>query len=343
MRRFAFVLLGAVLASCNGDDDGIPPESLLNLDGTLIGHKTNLDDGPVELTYTITGPPAFGELRLNGIAVPGGGTFTQADVNGGLLTYVHDGVDETPDFFAFMVADGGEHGVQPVAGTFTINPGYADTLVALPLDEGGGTVANDASGSSNDGTLVNGAAFEANTGDGSASSVRFDGVDDFIDLGTIDVNGTGLTLAAWFNADSFPGTFSEPNLISKATSVAANDHVFMLSTFEVGPAVRLRGRVRVGGTATTLIASSGDLSIGAWRHAALTYDGIMLRLYLDGAEVGSALLSGAVDTDPTVPVAVGAQPPGAGSRYFDGLIDDVRILSRALSAAEINQIVSGGP
>ncbi len=144
-----------------------------------------------------------------------------------------------------------------------------DALVVLALDEGNGTVAGDASGSGNDGTLVNGAVFEANTGDGSAFSVRLDGVDDFIDLGVVDVNGTGLTLAAWFNAASFPGPSRDPRIISKASGTAANDHVFMLGTIAVG-------------AATTLIASSGDITPGVWRHAALTHDGITLRLYLGG-------------------------------------------------------------
>ena len=108
------------------------------------------------------------------------------------------------------------------------------SVVELPLDEGAGVVAGDASGNGNDGSLVNGAAFEATTGDGSAFAVRFDGVDDFIDLGPLDVNGTGLTLAAWFRADSFPGRSKDPRLISKATGTAANDHVFMLSTIRAG-------------------------------------------------------------------------------------------------------------
>ena len=217
-----------------------------------------------------------------------------------------------------------------------------DTLVELLLDEGSGTVAVDASGMGNDGALVNGALFEANTADGSAFSVRLDGVNDFIDLGVVDVNGVGLTLATWFNANSFPGPSNDPRLISKATGISANEHLFMLGTIRVGSVLRLRARVRVGGLTTTLIASSGDLVAGAWRHAAVTYDGATLRLYLDAVEVGSTPLTGAVDVDASVAVAVGAQPAGAGPRFFDGWLDDVRILQRALNTDEISAIVGGG-
>ena len=140
---------------------------------------------------------------------------------------------------------------------------------------------------------------------------------------------------------AFPGSSNDPRLISKASSTAGNDHVFMLSTIS-SSGVKLRGRIRIGGTTTTLIATSGNLATGTWHHAALTYDGATMRLYLDGVEVGSTALSGAVDTNASIPVTIGAQPPGAGPRFFDGLIDDVRILQRPMNPSEIASIATGG-
>ena len=49
--------------------------------------------------------------------------------------------------------------------------------------------------------------------------------------------------------------------------------LIMLGTIGVDSAVRLRARVRVGGSTTTLIATTGNLSTGQWHHAALTHDG----------------------------------------------------------------------
>jgi hypothetical protein len=325
--------------------------SLATAGGTLVIDAAHLltadtDDGPAGLTYTLTDAPDWGEIRKNGVMVPEGGTFTQQDINNSLVTYVHDGSASCSDRFDFSVADGGEDGVMPAAGTFAINL-PAVIFGHWPLDEGSGIVAGDVSGMGNDGTLVNGAVFEATTGDGSASAVRFDGVDDRIDLGFLDVNGPGFTLAAWFNAVTFPGTSNDPRLISKASSASENDHVFMLGMFRwlretewSPPEVRLRGRVRIGGVTTTVIAPMGNLDTGTWYHAALTYDGATLRLYLDGVQVGGATgLSGPVDTAPTMAVAIGGQPPGAGDRFFDGLIDDVRIVQRALTAEELLAIV----
>lgn len=215
----------------------------------------------------------------------------------------------------------------------------AAALVILPMDEGSGSSAQDTSGNGNDGALVNGPIYKAISGDGSAFSVQFDGTDDYLDLGPIDVTGS-LSLAAWFNADSFPGSYRDPRIISKASGVSSNDHVFMLGTIRAGSKTRLRARVRVNGSTTTLIASSGDLSAGVWQHAAATYDGVRLRLYLDAVEVGSTALTGPVDVDPGLSVAVGSQSNGVG-RWFDGLIDDVRILDRAMAQNELTALVAG--
>jgi hypothetical protein len=93
--------------------------------GTLVINATRLltidpDDGPAELTYTITGAPDSGQLRLDGAPLAAGGVFTQADVNAGRLTYVHGGAAGTTDSFSFSVADGGEGGIQPATGEFSI-------------------------------------------------------------------------------------------------------------------------------------------------------------------------------------------------------------------------------
>ena len=109
----------------------------------------------------------------------------------------------------------------------SVNDGDSDALAILPLDEGSGTVAGDMSGAGNDGLLVNGALFEADSGDGSAYAVRFDGIDDYIDLGPVDVNGSGLTLAIWFKADSYPGSANDPRLISKASSARTSSYTFL--------------------------------------------------------------------------------------------------------------------
>ena len=71
----------------------------------------------------------------------------------------------------------------------------------------------------------------------------------------------------------------------------------------------------------------------------VTHDGLTLWLSLDGLEVGSFSLLGAVDVASMM--AVGARLPGAGNPFIDGLLDDVRIVQRALLGSEIAAIAAG--
>ena len=216
-----------------------------------------------------------------------------------------------------------------------------DALFSLNLEEGTGEVAFNGVPSASDGQLKGGASYSADTPDESDYSLYFDGNNDYINLGTFDAKGSGLTLATWFKADSFPGNLNDGRLISKATGSAANDHVFMLSTFLTGGKTRLRARVRVNGTTQTLIADAGNLSTGKWYHATMTHDENTLKLFLDGDLVGIKAVMGELDQASNVPVVIAAQPQGAGSRYFHGKLDVINILQRALSPDEVTALSSG--
>jgi len=75
---------------------------------------------------------------------------------------------------------------------------------------------------------------------------------------------------------------------------------------------------------------------GKWHLVCATYDGKAIRFYADGAEIGSAKASGAIDTKGRAPAYIGSAK--GSEEYFPGGIDDVRIYNRALSADEIKKL-----
>ena len=85
--------------------------------------------------------------------------------------------------------------------------------------------------------------------------------------------------------------------------------------------------------------SSADLNV--WKHVAMTFNGTTVRLFLDGVEVNSATGTHGSNNNPLL---FGRWTPA--SEYWNGLIDEVRLYSRALSASEVqtdmNAPVSGG-
>jgi hypothetical protein len=200
-------------------------------------------------------------------------------------------------------------------------------------DDNGDNIADDASGNGNHGA-IHGPSF-ADGQDGSA--LVFDGVDDYVDLGSLDVHGTGLTITAWINADSFDGYYHDDRIVSKATGTQSQDHYWMLSTIRQGSETRLRFRLKTDGNTDTLIAHSGNLLTGQWHHVAAVYDGSWMRLYLDGSEVGRLEKTGAVDMNAAVPVWIGRNP--SNDKPFHGSIDDVRIYDHNHTEQEIRDLI----
>ncbi len=101
---------------------------------------------------------------------------------------------------------------------------------------------------------------------------------------------------------------------------------------------RYRFRVKAGGSTSTLVASAGPLSPGVWTHATAVYDGSEMRLYQDGALIGSVGKTGNITSDASLGAWIGSNPPNATSRPWDGQIDDLRIYDRVLTDVEINQL-----
>ncbi|HUV40356.1 MAG TPA: LamG domain-containing protein, partial [Sedimentisphaerales bacterium] len=203
------------------------------------------------------------------------------------------------------------------------------------FDETSGTSASDSSGNSHTGTLQNGASF---TSGYLNNAVNFDGSNDRVACGTWNVTGSAITICCWFKADTFTGTYYDGRLVAKATSTAEADHTWMLSGIKEGTSnKRLRFRLKTGGTTSTLIATSGNMSTGTWYHGAAVYNGSTMKLYLNGSEVGSSSKSGSITTS-SAGIAIGQNPDGAGTVPWDGLIDDVRIYDRALSQSELEDL-----
>ncbi|MDH5608691.1 MAG: FG-GAP-like repeat-containing protein, partial [Cyclobacteriaceae bacterium] len=67
---------------------------------------TDADQLPAEIIFILDQAPVNGSLQLNATALNVGQTFTQADINSGLLHYVHNGAELFSDSLAFSFTDG---------------------------------------------------------------------------------------------------------------------------------------------------------------------------------------------------------------------------------------------
>lgn len=196
-----------------------------------------------------------------------------------------------------------------------------------PFEEGAGSTTADVTGNGYTGN-ISGSTWNTNGKAGNA--LDFDGNNDVVTTGSWDIMGNTLTLALWFNADSF--SISDARLISKSIGTAEQDHYWMLSTIDDN-GIKLRFRLKIDGITQTLIAGSDILPTGQWVHIAAVYDGSTMKLFRDGTLVGNLDKNGSLSVNEDAEVTIGQNPDGYGS--WDGLLDEVRIYNRALTAEEI--------
>jgi hypothetical protein len=221
----------------------------------------------------------------------------------------------------------------PIFSTFTQRGEAQGGLVGYwNFDEGSGTIAYDSSGNNNHGTLNNGPIW-VNGKFGKALS--FDGVDDYVQISqssSLDVTSQ-VTVEAWVYPNAYVDSTGMTGAIISRTHLSGG-HIYMLSiypdshkaSYSVNPIPWEH-------------SSDADLPLNTWTHLAMTYDGVYVRLYMNGALDSSYPLSEPIQTTSNW-LAFGCIPcgphGGVGTyAYFNGMIDDVRIYNRALSQQEI--------
>ena len=212
----------------------------------------------------------------------------------------------------------------PLVGVTVSNTQQTPTglVAAWGFNEGAGATTADGSGNGHLGTLSNatwttsgqfGAALSFN---GTNASV---GVSDAADL---DLT-TGMTISAWINPAA-AGSWRTVVMKERPSGLA-------YSLYSDNGASRPSAFVNIGGSDRNAEGTAA-VPLNTWSHVAATYDGATLRLFVNGVQVGSQAMTGAMA------VSTGALRIGGNSvwsEYFQGRIDEVRIYNRALTAGEI--------
>jgi hypothetical protein len=104
----------------NNEELNVDEGAIAPLDSTLL--KTfDVDNTATELVYTVTDAADNGRLLLDGRLLSVGSTFTQRDLNAGLVDYRHDGSETTADRFSFTVSDGTNR-LRPATFNISVNP-----------------------------------------------------------------------------------------------------------------------------------------------------------------------------------------------------------------------------
>jgi len=235
------------------------------------------------------------------------------------------------------VSDGGSlPGVFEVGTHIGLTPPTRDKgLVGYwTFDEGSGTTAYDSSGKGNNGAILGSAVRLTGSSCKKGSCLDFDGINDQVSI----PNSTSLnisksfTLQTWVLVESLPLN-TETNFIGK------NGY----AQYRIG--IRKAGNLHgtfgsTSGTGTAYVDFDGNPiqypSVGVWHNYAFSFDSYQkkVEIYVDGEQKGSTTISNNGVTQSISAVILGLH----GTDFLSGVMDEVRIYDRALSAEEIKLV-----
>ncbi|MEA1894260.1 MAG: LamG-like jellyroll fold domain-containing protein [Euryarchaeota archaeon] len=211
--------------------------------------------------------------------------------------------------------------------------GGDDGLVAeWHFDEGSGSVLVDSSGNGNDG-VIHGATWVKGV-DGKA--LRFDGRGDYVEVpysSSLDISDA-ITITAWTYWNSL-GTNSV-GVIGKAETPSQTGWGLGKGHWSGGKIGLYPGGLGDGFRAYP----TSDIPTGQWVFYAGTFDETAVKIYMDGTLNNDVRVSGSVSTN-SQPVVVGRWYGNYDGYYFNGIIDEIRIYNRALTADEIKSHYEG--
>ncbi|MBS0394855.1 MAG: DUF4082 domain-containing protein, partial [Proteobacteria bacterium] len=212
--------------------------------------------------------------------------------------------------------------------TVTFNPpaGYG-LVAAYSFNEGTGATVNDASGNGNTGSIT-GATWTNSGRYGKALVFNGTTARVFVNSSSSLNFTAGMTLEAWVN----PSTSQTGN----RTIIYRQQDIAYLRASQATRARIPAGGGTIGGSVLQ-VSGTSTLPLNTWSHVAVTYDGAILRLYVNGTQVASGTASGALSTSLN-PLWIGGNNPFG--EYFAGRIDEVRVYNRALSATEVQKDIS---
>ena len=241
-------------------------------------------------------------------------------------------------FFLFLLTTSVSH-----AAVLRTPPNNLGLVGYWSFDEGTSTTAGDFSGKGNKGTITAGTGGWISGKHGKA--YNFDGTDDDVRPRNNAFNSLADgTISMWVKPNAIS---SSASFITGSSLADGNDYVtigFISS--------KVSGLSRIGGVNKYTFSADTTLPVvGKWQHVVWTKTGTTHAVYINGT---NQTLTFSTDVDRniffsnvaasagTVGYTIGQLRRNTNANYFNGSIDDLRIYSRALSAAEVAALYRSG-
>jgi hypothetical protein len=297
----------------------ITPDAFIFIAQTGMPLNTTIVSNPITVTginYPTSLSISGGEYQING----GSWTSSPGTVSNGntvMVRQTSSASNSTLTTAALTI--GGVNGAFNVTTAASDDP-TADGLISWWRGENN---AFDSIGNNN-GILHGGTLFAPGM---VGQTFSFDGADDYVEIPHSDSLNFGahqpMSITLWVKRTS---TASVSTIFAKRPDCGGQVH-YILQWYGSGNWFVFGSTGAPGNGLTT---TADKLPLNTWTFISITFDGTTATMYINGSPVAS----NAMYFDPnTAPLTLGAEP--ACPDYFGGLIDEMKIFNRALSAAEV--------
>jgi hypothetical protein len=199
----------------------------------------------------------------------------------------------------------------------------------------------------NNGSLENGAAFGIGM---VGQAFQFDGINDFVKVPNApNLNPSNqVSVEFWMKGDA-------TNPMNACCQGLVGTDFYAVEGFDPDRGIGFLASTNgiTFNSADTVFGNAYSTGFGLipgqWHYVAGTYDGSLVNLYVDGHLKAALLQSGNIlPMQPNSFLSFGSEdgrrydPAATAGRYFHGLIDEISIYNRALSAEEVGAIFVAG-
>lgn len=165
--------------------------------------------------------------------------------------------------------------------------------------------------------------------------LHFDMVDDYVEVpnaSALIANSNQITMAGWFYHDAL--SYGQ-GLMSFRGGGSGTGEMYIIQLNNGTLECRL---ITTAGF-HEFVAPQFTIVPQTWQHVAWVYDGSMVRLYINGTQIGSKNATGTI-TSTNRPFTVGKCVLGGFNFVFGGRADEVTLWNKALTAQEIQDMMA---
>ena len=149
-----------------------------------------------------------------------------------------------------------------------------------------------------------------------------------------------FSVSAWFTAHSFEKSMT---IAGRALNGPQWRYPYVSWLVRINSDTSVEADLGAHGRYTASAFNVPQLQKDQWYQVAMTYDGRVMTVFLNGAVIATYPYTGGIENTPGHPVIIGADESDSPvGDVFDGAIDEVMLFNRALSQPEIRGLYHDG-